>query len=231
MESSRRERTVRGLEAFRAALGHYPRIHVNHSYNRENLYWGVDRLDDAVVRTAFGRMTGRSRDFYQGHLPGSEYWWGDRAQAHCVYARNLTFNRINLLSINPTLPYQDPRRPLIPWWFSASDAEDVVAFNRLLRPDNQDRLEGEGGICIVATHFGKRFVREGEVHPVTRRLLERLAGRPGWFPPVGELLDWLRDARAPGPLPAGEWRRMQWVWARDLVARKWQEKRRGQPSV
>src|SRR5262249_36108428 len=49
MESSTRERTVAGLERFRQIFGSYPRIHVNHSYNRENIYWGTARLDDPAL--------------------------------------------------------------------------------------------------------------------------------------------------------------------------------------
>jgi hypothetical protein len=44
--------------------------------------------------------------------------------------------------------------------------------------------------------------------------------RPMIAVPVGPMLDLLRDQRATGPLPSDEWRRMQWRWARDLVARR-----------
>jgi hypothetical protein len=72
----------------------------------------------------------------------------------------------------------------------------------------------------VATHLGKGFVANGAVVPATERLLRRLAGRPGWFVPVGTLLDWLIEQGAAGPLPPSEWRRMQWKWFADLVARR-----------
>lgn len=221
MESSRRERTERALARFRELFGGPPRVYANHAYNRENLYWGVERLDDPVLRAAYARLEGRPVGHYQGQVPNTAWWWGDLAR-DLTYARNLTFSDINVLRVNPTLPYKDPRRPAVPWWFSASDAEDVVAFNALIAPSAQDRLEAEGGVCIVATHLGKGFSGAGTVHPETRRLLERLASMPGWFVPVGELLDWLRLQRRDRPeLPAGEWRRMQWRWAWDLVARKW----------
>jgi hypothetical protein len=106
------------------------------------------------------------------------------------------------------------------WWFSATDAEDAEEFNDLLRPENQERLAAEGGVCIVATHLGKSFCRGGKPHPQTQRVLELLSSRKGWFPPVGELLDWLRAQREREELPPGEWRRMQWRWAWDLVARR-----------
>lgn len=217
MESSRRERTDQALARYRPLFGAPPRVYANHAYNRENLYWGIDRLDDRFLRFLYRWVEPRR---YDGHRPGTAWWWGDLAQG-IQYIRNLTFSEINLLRVNPTLPYRDPTRPLIPWWFSASDAEDVDAFNTLLRPEAQDRLEREGGVCIVATHLGKGFVRDGRVDAETRALLERLAQKPGWFVPVGDLLDWLRTARGGADmLSPGEWRRMQWRWARDLVRRK-----------
>jgi len=225
METSRRERTVQALERLECTFGTPPRVHANHSFNRENLYWGAGRLDDPALRLLYGTVFRHAAQQYEGHRPGSPYWWGDLAVHRIEYVRNLTFSEVNLQRVNPTMPYRDPNRPYVRWWFSAADAEDAEEFNHLLRPENQERLEEEGGVCIVATHFGKGFGADGRTHPETRRLLESLARRNGWFPPVGELLDWLRARRhANGgnggdSLPAGEWRRMQWRWARDLVLR------------
>ena len=218
MESSERERTLRGLEKMRATFGAYPTVHANHANNREGLYWGTARIDDVLVRRAYGLLLGDG-DLFEGHVEDSPYWWGDVARSHIRYVRNLTFECLDVASINPTLPYHDPRRPHVNWWFSAADAENCSAFNRLLRPDAQERLERAGGIAIVATHFGKHFVRDGRVDAETARLLEALSRRPGWFVPVGELLDWLRVQGRGGALPAGEWRRMQRRWLRDLLAR------------
>ena len=219
MSSSQRSRTLRALERYRDVLGDYPRIHVNHSENRENLYWGADRIDAPILRRIM-RELGLRRAGSEGNDPGSAYWWGDLCREHITYARNLTFDDINLLNANPTLPYRDPARSLVPWWFSASDADNVLEFNWLLRPENQARLEREGGVCIVATHFGKGFARKGRVHATTYALLSQLAQRQGWFVPVGTLLDWLREKAVVGELGQREWRRMQWRWFRDLVMRR-----------
>lgn len=215
-ESSPRERTLAGLERFEELFGTSPRVHANHANNQENLYWGPDRVDSRLLSWLLGFVMGRS----QGHVEGSPYWWGDAARGHVRYARNLTYNRLNVASINPSMPYQDPRRPLSPLWFSASDAESVDEFNRLTSPENQERLEREGGFTIVATHFGKGFVRDGVLNRTTRENLAELAGRPGWFPTTGELLDWLAEQGGAGPLPRREWNRMQRRWAIDVLSRK-----------
>ena len=155
-------------------------------------------------------------DYFQGHLEGSPYWWGDLCASRIEYVRNLTFAQINLRTVNPTMPYRDKRRPHVRWWYSASDAEDADAFAKLLSERNQEQLEHEGGVCIVATHFGKRFCSGGSVRPDVARALERIAARPGWFPNVGVLLDWMRE-RNTSVLSSAEWRRMQRMWFRDTV--------------
>ena len=218
MESSDRSRTLRGFETMRETFGRYPSVHANHANNMENLYWGTERVDDPFVRAAY-RLAARERTVYKGHLEGTPYSWGDFATTHLEYVRNLTFDALDVSSINPTMPYRDARRPKVKWWFSAADADNRGEFNRLLRDEAQQELERNGGIAIVATHFGKGFVTDGRVNDTTAGLLERLSRRPGWFVPVGELLDWLRKSGAAGPLPADEWRRMQWRWLRDLLAR------------
>lgn len=120
MESSRRERTVAALDQFHRTVGGYPRIHVNHSHNRENIYWGSGRIDAPVLRALFARFAGRPAGYFLGHEQGSPYYWGDLCEQHVTYSRNLTFNEINLARVNPSMPYRDPARPLAPFWFSGS---------------------------------------------------------------------------------------------------------------
>ncbi|HEX9608049.1 MAG TPA: hypothetical protein VF962_12530 [Gemmatimonadaceae bacterium] len=225
METSLRVRTIAALQRFHEIFGAYPRIHVNHALNRENVYWGAGRLDSRMLRAVVGRFTGRPADYFTGHIEDSPFWWGDICAKHVMYGRNLTTNDINTARFNPSMPYRDPARPLIPWWFSASDAEGVEEFNELIHPRQLERLEREGGFCVVATHFGKDFVRHGVVNPATRARLEELSQRPGWFPTTSQLLDWLRARREAPPgvagfLPAPEWRQMQWRFAIDLGSRK-----------
>jgi hypothetical protein len=220
MESSHRGRVVEALERFREFTGTWPRTHANHGHNRDNVYWGVDRVDLAPVRWFYGLTNGHPRNWFQGHRQGSPYWWGDLCRERIEYVRNLTYDEVNLLRINPSMPYRDPKRPLVQWWFSATDAEDCPAFNHLLNEAAQDRLEAEGGVCIVATHLGKRYTTDGKVNPRFAQLLRRLAAKGGWFPTVSELLDWMRASRREELLPSAEWRRMQIRWAADLVRRR-----------
>ena len=77
MESSTRERTVRALEGFRKVFGTYPRVHVNHAYNRENLYWGASRIDVRLLKGVYGRLDEVPPNHYLGHVEGSPFWWGD----------------------------------------------------------------------------------------------------------------------------------------------------------
>lgn len=219
-ESSTRDRTLAGLARLREVFGVGPRVHANHAMNRENLYWGPDRFDIGILRSAFRRATGLPVDHYQGHIEDSPWWWGDKSRSEVVYGRNLTFNCLNLATVNPSMPYVDPRRPLIPFWFSACDAESVREFNRLTAPVESDRLARQGGFSIVATHLGKGFVRNGRVDPTTRRNLEHLAGLGGWFPTTGELLDWLLASRGEAALPHREWRIMQIRFATRLIRRE-----------
>lgn len=229
MEPSERPRTVAALERFRQIFGDYPRIHLNHALNRENVYWGVNRLDSSLLRNAVRKLAHWEPDYFVGEREGSAYWWGDLCARHVMYGRNLTTNQLNTARFNPSMPYHDPQRPLVPWWFSSSDAESVEEFNELLEPSHQDQLEREGGFCIIATHFGKDFARDGKVNPVTRARLEELASRPGWFPPAGELLDWLRQKRtatsSQATLSRYEWSRMQWQFVWDLGVRKMKQRR------
>ena len=54
--SSVRPDIINGLEEFRQTLGQYPGIHVNHSLNRDNVYWGEHRWSFALFRWAYASI-------------------------------------------------------------------------------------------------------------------------------------------------------------------------------
>ncbi|HEY0930664.1 MAG TPA: hypothetical protein VGE27_12155 [Gemmatimonas sp.] len=219
MESSDRDRTLEGLSRMEQQLGAIPRVYANHSFNRENLYWGPERVDIPVLRVLYRWMMGsKGRGHFLGGVEGSAYWWGDLCRTHHEYVRNLTYTHVNVLDMNPTMPYRDPGRPLVNWWFSAVDADNVEVFVERFNSSAIDTLERSGGVCIVATHLGKQFVRDGAVDPRVQRILEDIASRDGWLVPVGELLDCLRAQRGGNAeIPRREWRAMQWRWALDFA--------------
>jgi hypothetical protein len=213
--SSTREETLRALDLFRDVLGHDPRLHANHFGQTEGIYWGEARLDGLprfVYRAANAVL--RRETHYYGHVEGSPYFWGDICRDRIEYVRNFSFPDVNTLHSDPLMPYHDPRRPYVRFWFSSSDAAGLDAFCTLLSDEAQDRLVESGGACIAYTHFGFGFAKNGRADPRFTRVVERLAGLPGWFVPVSTLLDHLRANDGwqadPGPGPLRGLRR-RWV--------------------
>jgi hypothetical protein len=221
MGSSRRERTLEALELIRSEFGRYPRLACNHGQNRENLYWGSRRFRSASLRALFRALGRADGDAYEGEREGSPFFWGDVCRDVIEYVRNFTFERLNLLAVDPAMPYHVASAPYVRYWFSTADAPDVDAFNSLLTPQRIDRLEAEGGVCIVSTHFGKGFVRDGRVNPVTESLLKYLADKQGWFVPVSDVLDRLRGAAGRGrTLTPGEVLRLELRFLTERLKRR-----------
>lgn len=213
--SAPREMIERGFEEFRIRLGVYPRAHANHSDNRENIYWGASRLSGRFSRLAYNLASlRRGRENFTGHLADSEFFWGDICKERLRFVRNFVFDEINLERINPTLPYHDPRKPFVNFWFSSCEGADVAKFCEMISEPNQDRLAAELGTCIMYTHFASGFCREGKVHPVFERLMRRLSKLNGWFVPVSELLEFLLDRRSPHTIPVAELAGMENRWIR-----------------
>jgi hypothetical protein len=197
-----RDRVVQGLDFFREVTGSDPTIHANHVGQAESLYWGRERFDQPARW-----LYGTSRRFRggwppsHGHDAGSPYFWGDVCKERVTFVRNMVFPDINTLKCDPLMPYHDPRRPDVRYWFSSSHGSGIRDFCELISERNQDRLVAEGGACIVHTHLGSRFDLVGQGMPSGRmeerfvRLLRRLANLPGWFVPASVLLDHVGEQR------------------------------------
>jgi hypothetical protein len=220
MESSTRERTLEGLEFLRSEFGRYPRIFCNHGQNRENLYWGPRRFHSLPVRALSRVLMREQGGSYEGDQEGSRFFWGDICREVIKYVRNFTFERLNMLEVDPDMPYHVASAPYVRYWFSTTDAPDVDAFNRVLSRRRIDRLAADGGVCIVSTHFGKGFVKDGRVNPVTASLLRHLADKAGWFVPVSEVLDRLLEAGRGQTLTRGEVLRMELRFVADRIRRR-----------
>jgi hypothetical protein len=219
MEPSRRERTIRALEFLKEEFGYYPRLYCNHGHNRENLYWGHKRFQTTVLRQLSRLARREPSEYFAGDVEGSDYFWGDLCKERITYVRNFTFNRINLVAVDPGTPYRLPQTPFVNYWFSTADAPDVDAFNRLLTVERIDQLEREGGVCIVSTHLGKGFCQEGKLNSDTTDVLRYLAGKPGWFAPVSDVLDYLLKFRpSSGELSWRERLQLEYRFVIDKIA-------------
>lgn len=193
--SSRRPETLEGMKRFNEMFGHYPRSMANHTVNKEGIYWGEQRLG-GWRRATYNVMTkGKGRGHYEGHLPGSEYFWGDLCKSHIKYVRNFVMGDINTLKTCPWMPYVDPARPYVNAFFASSEGGDVGDFCKTISEENQDRLEAEGGCCIMYAHCGMGFWQDGAVNPKLKALVQRLSRKNGWFAPVTDVLDHIKSQR------------------------------------
>ncbi len=190
--SCTREEILRSLEVFRDRFGAYPRAVANH-YNADALYWGPDRFHSPLYRRLYSVLTrGANRDRFQGHIEASPHFWGDLCQERTQYFRNLVFRDINTFKACPFQPYHSPERPYVREWFCASEGSNCGRFLKTIAEADQDRLEEEGGMSIMYSHFGNGFVQDGKLDPEFRRLMTRLSRKNGWFVPTSTALDYLR---------------------------------------
>ncbi len=225
MASSERAETLRALGLFRETLGFYPRSCAAHAVNRENLYWGAARFGSHLLRRMYTAVSKRPTDFFQGHIEGTPWFWGDIAKQHFDYVRSFTFNTIDLWALTPHVCYEDSETPWVNHWFITADAESVEEFVELMNEANVDRLEREGGLCLLSTHFGKGFVNEGNIEKRAKHLLMNLARRNGWFVPVSEILDFLRASGLVNKISGTDRRWLELTWFLHAVRRRLKHKR------
>jgi len=192
-ESSPRARVIEGLDTFKALIGNDPEMHVNHVGQKEGMYWGSARFDTPVreLYEAYLRVR-KQNPQYAGHVENSPHFWGDLCRERIRFVRNMVWSDVNTLSMDPLMPYHDPRRPYVQYWYSSSHGSSVSRFCRLLSEANQDRLVEEQGACIVYTHLGSTFF---PLNPDFVRLMRRLASLGGWFVPASTLLNYIGDQR------------------------------------
>ena len=186
----KREETLAALEEFKACFGAYPSMHINHSNNVENLYWGKNRFS-GPVRMVYALKQKNVRSL--GTEPDSEYFWGDFSKVHFKYIRNRTFNGLNTLKEDPRLVYKETgKQQYANYFFSSSDGMRLAPFLKLLSKENIDALVREHGCAIVYTHFAYDFVDEdGVLSEDFKKAIDYLAAQDGWFVPAGKLLDYI----------------------------------------
>ena len=212
-----REEIQKSFELFREYFGAYPTAAANH-YNTDALYWGSPRLHEGLGRAIYDLSTlGRQRTRFLGHVEDHPYFWGDLCREHIRYYRNFVYREINTLKACPYQPYYDPERPFVNGWFCSAEGTDCASYVATITEANLDRLQEEGGLCIMYTHFGKGFVQDGKLTPRFRELTTRLSRANGWFAPVTAVLDHLRSIHGVRTIPPKVLKRMEWKWLRSKL--------------
>ena len=110
------------------------------------------------------------------------------------------------------MPYHDPERPYVNYWFASSEGANVESFNKCISEKNQDRLEKEGGACIMYTHFASGFYKNGSINSRFQFLIKRLSKKNGWFVPVSTLLDYLLEIRGHHDITDKERKQLERKW-------------------
>jgi hypothetical protein len=210
--TSYRQETIDSLNAFRDLFGHDPYSFANHTACEENIYWGHFRVS-GFNRTVYKlAQRGRTARPSRGHVEGNPLFWGDACKSRIKYVRNFVFGDVNTLASCPFMPYHDPARPLVNYWFASSEGPEVGSFNECLSERKQDLLEAQGGACIMYTHFAKGFCRDRKVDKRFAELMKRLACKNGWFVPVHELLDYLLSLNGAHVITNRERRQLERRW-------------------
>jgi hypothetical protein len=189
-----RKDTVAGYEIFKKLFGKYPKINIMHSNNLENVYWGSKVTENRLLRKMIGIFYKRANLPYSGEDPGSPYFWGDILKKRTKYVRLWGTSDINTLKFNPSMPYHDPRKPYVNYWFSFSDGYLLPWFKKLISDKNIDKLVSERGASIVYTHFAF-FAKKDKTgvyrlnEDFKRQMVKISQQKDGWFVPASVLLD------------------------------------------
>ena len=216
-QSSFRKEIDKGLKLFVKIFKQNPKVMANHSDNEENIYWGAHRLS-GVRKAIYNILTRfRKNKIYKGHVESSKYFWGDLCKEYITYVRNFVFNDINTLKSCPFMPYQDHTKPYVNYWFASSEGNNVEKFNKCISDTNQDRLEEEGGACIMYTHFADGFCKNGKLSENFKKQMNRLSKKDGWFVPTSTLLDFLRTKNIIKIINSKQRTKLEWKWLFDKL--------------
>jgi len=187
-----RNEIIEGYEKFYRIFGRYPEMEILHAQNIENIYAGSYKLDNLLLRW-LERLIDNSD--YQGHIPGSEYFWGDICKKYIKYVRLPfhTIKEINLFNICSIFPFHDPRRPFVNFWFPNSDGSNFKAFMALTSRANIDKLIRQRGTTLIYTHFANQFTHKTNgkyiLKPEFIERMEHISKLNGYFATVTEILD------------------------------------------
>lgn len=192
----KRDEILRGIEEFRNKLGEYPKIHVNHSYNKDSIYGGYKRFN-APISTIIKYMYKQYSGVFQGEESGAKYFWGDKHKEIIRYSRNHETDEINTIKYDPYMPYVDPKRSKYAnYWYSATFAPNQWVYNKVVNKESIERLDKQNGACILFTHLGY-FMQNGKIDKEFIESLEILSNNQnGIYIPVSKVLERIAENRA-----------------------------------
>ena len=185
-----RSEIIEGINLFKEKIGDYPNLHINHSNNKDNIYWGYERFY-GLTRFIYKNIRKTIPSF--GNDSNSGFFWGDYCKKYFKYIRGKTFNNINTLKEDKYLVYEESEKQKYSnYWFSSSSTIDGKSFKKLLTKKNIDKLERENGCCILYTHFAYGFLDEnGKLDEEVKDVLDYLSKKDGWFVPASTILDFV----------------------------------------
>lgn len=195
-----RQEILEGLNEYEKILGELPKIHVNHSYNPDNIYCGPKRFSfpfNLIVKYLYSDYS----NFY-GEIKGARNYWADVHKKIIKYSRNYEIDDINTVKHNPYMPYRDKKYDeFCNLWYSSTFAPNQWMFNHLVTEQSIDKLEKEGGICILYTHLGY-YHKNGKVDEGFKKMIQYIGKKDsGLFIPVSEVLDLLQEQRKTTKIP------------------------------
>lgn len=184
-----REEILSGLEKFKEVLGNYPNIHVNHSYNPDNIYSGEQRFGrifSRVLKILYPKYKG-----FQGNDRSSEYFWGDVHKDMIKYSRNVELPSLNLASHIGQVPFvYSNKKEFSNYWYPVTFAPNPWMWNKMVNQKSIDKLKKRRGAAIVYTHFGYYHLEHGKLDPGFKSSVEYLGKQNGWYVNLSEFLDY-----------------------------------------
>lgn len=189
-----RKEIINGINEYERILGEKPKLHVNHSYNPDNIYCGSKRFSfpfNLLLKSLYPQY-----DNFHGENHDSNFFWGDLHKKLIKYSRNYEINDINTLKYNKYMPYRDKKYDeFCNYWYSSTFAPNQWLFNHIVNENSIDRLEHEGGVCILYTHLGY-YHKRGKVDKGFRKSIEYIGKKnTGLFIPVSEALEILKKQK------------------------------------
>ena len=192
--SYKREEIINGLKQYKEIIGEKPNIHVNHSYNPDNIYCGPKRFSfpfNIIVKYLYS-----SYNNFSGDIKNSKYFWGDLHKKTIKYSRNYEIDNINTYKRNKYMPYKDKiYDEFCNYWYSSTFAPNQWMFNHMVTKKSIDKLEREGGVCILYTHLGY-YYKNGKVDQGFKEMISYIGKKEtGLFLPVSDVLDILNEQK------------------------------------